>query len=73
MAPIAACFWLVVWVLALLAIVLSVRRKMAMYSIAPSCRVIPEAKERLRPMKSIRKKAQSIAEQNFTTPKMAVA
>jgi hypothetical protein len=63
MAPIAACFWPVVWGLLLSAMVLSVRRKMAMYSIANSCREIPEASDRLRPMRSIRKKAQSMAEQ----------
>jgi hypothetical protein len=72
-APMAACFWPVVWGLDLSAIVLSVRRKIAMYSIANSCRVIPEESERLRPIKSIRKKAQSMAEQNLTTPKIAVA
>ena len=35
--------------------------------------IIPVDNERLRPRKSTRKKAQMIAEANFTTPKMAVA
>lgn len=35
--------------------------------------IIPVDRERLRPKKSTRKKAQMRAETNFTTPKMAVA
>jgi hypothetical protein len=35
--------------------------------------MIPVAKERFRPMKSTRKKAQMIADTNLTTPNIAVA
>lgn len=38
-----------------------------------NCSVMPIERERLRPRKSTRKKAQIIAETNFTTPKIAVA
>ena len=38
-----------------------------------NCRRIPVDRARLRPMKSMRKKAQSKLEMNFTRPKIAVA
>lgn len=54
-------------------IVLSMVRKRAMYNIAMNWMVIPMLKERLRPIKSTRKKAQRRALMNLTRPKIPVA
>lgn len=44
-----------------------------MYSMEKNWRPIPEDRARLRPIKSMRTKAHSIDEINFTRPKIAVA
>ena len=73
MAPIAACFWDGDWWDFSSPTDLSMTRKRAIYSIEKNWRVIPAERARLRPIQSIRKKAQIRAEINFTRPKMAVA